>query len=154
MKSLDDVDRAMLRIVQEDGRASLVDLARQVNLSPAATHSRLRALESQGFIERYAAIVNPDKLGYDLTCFIQISFQLHAVEWLDKFLQDIRVMPEVIECYKVTGEYDYLLKVLVRNHRDLERFLTEKLNRMHGIARTHTSIAVNEIKLNGPVHIE
>ena len=74
-RNLDDVDRAMLRFLQEDGRMSITDLAQRIGLSPAATHARLRALEAQKYIAGYAAQIDPEKLGYDFTCFIQISFQ-------------------------------------------------------------------------------
>lgn len=152
-RNLDEVDRAMLRLLQEDGRMSITELAQRISLSPAATHARLRALEAQKYIASYTAVLDPEKLGYDFTCFIQISFKENVLDTLGEFLDKIRAMPEVVECYKVTGEYDCIMKVMVRSHRDLDRFLTENLNRMAGVARTHTSVSVNDVKIHGAIPI-
>ncbi len=143
---LDDVDRDILRILQTDGRISNADLARQVNLSPPATHARLKRLEEGGVIRAIAAVLDRDRLGFDLLCFVQVSLQLHRLESVEAFRAAIRDMPEVQECYHLTGEYDYLLKVVVRNRKDLERFLVDRLTPLPGVARIHTSVVFNEVK--------
>jgi DNA-binding Lrp family transcriptional regulator len=151
---LDELDKDILRALQEDGRISLVELGKRVKLSTAATHARVRQLEKRGFIQRYAAIVSREKIGYDLLCFIHISLRLHQPHEMMMFLDEIGKMPEVLECYKVTGEHDIILKVLVKNHHDYERFWMEKLTKVPGVAKTHTAIVVNEIKESGTVPIE
>ncbi len=143
---LDDVDKAILRILQTDGRISNVELARRINLSPPATHARLRRLEQDGVIREYTAVLNRERVGFDLLCFIHVSLALHQLAQVEGFRQAIRQMPEVLECHFVTGEYDYLLKVAVHNRKDLERFVVDQLTPLPGVARIHTSVVFTEVK--------
>ena len=110
---LDKVDKSLLRALQADGRLSNVELARKISLSPPAAHARLRRLEKDGYIRQYTAVVDREKAGYDLLCFIHISLQMHQVTQVEKFREATRKMPEVLECHHITGEYDYLLKVVL-----------------------------------------
>lgn len=143
---LDEVDRAILEALQDDGRLSNVELARRVHLSPPATHARLRRLEKNGYIRQYAAIVDRERAGFDLLCFIQVSIQLHQPDQVEQFRVAVRAMPEVLECHHITGEYDYLLKAALRNRKDLERFVVDRLTPMPGVARIHTSLVLTEVK--------
>ena len=144
--SIDQVDIAIMRALQADGNLSNVDLAHRINLSPPATHARLRRLEKEGFIRQYTAIIDREKTGYDLLCFIHVSLQMHQLEQVEGFRQWTRKMPEVLECHHITGEYDYLLKVTLRNRKDLERFVVDKLTPIPGVARIHTSLVLTEVK--------
>ncbi len=144
--SLDDIDRAILRELQADGRATNLELSRRVGLSPAATHARVRAIERRGAIRGYTAIVDREALGFDLLCLISISMQVHRQESVGMVRDVIRAMPEVLECHHLTGEYDYLLKVVLRNRRELERFVVERLTPLPGVARIHTSLVLGEVK--------
>ena len=143
---LDDLDLSILRILQENGRLSNVDLASQINLSPPATYTRLKRLEKLGYIRDYVALLNWGKMGYDMICFINISLQMHQPDDVEKFRQRISNLPEVLECHHVTGEFDYLLKVAIKNRHDLDRFVMKQLTPIPGIARIYTSLALNEIK--------
>ncbi|HKZ68818.1 MAG TPA: Lrp/AsnC family transcriptional regulator [Anaerolineales bacterium] len=145
-KTLDESDRAILRALQTKGNLSTVELARRISLSTPATHTRLKRLQDQGYIHHYAAIVDREKAGYDLMCFVHISLQVHQPEQVEKIRDAIRQMPEVLECHHVTGEYDYILKVALRNRKDLERFLMDRLTPVPGMARIHTSLVLNEVK--------
>ena len=144
--TLDELDLKILQTLQTDGRISNVDLAHRVNLSPPAMHARLKRLEHEGYIRQYVALLDRERMGYDMICFINVSLQLHQPEQVDKFRQTIQNIPEVLECHHVTGEYDYLLKVVVRNRKDLERFVVKQLTPIHGVGRIHTSLALTEIK--------
>lgn len=144
--ALDDIDRAILRILQLDGRITNLELSRRVDLSPPATHARVRRLEGAGLIRGYVAIVDRESAGFDLLCFVSIGMQVHQYQHIDRFRTLIRELPEVLECHHVTGEYDYLLKVALRNRRDLERFAVEKLTPIPGVARIHTSLVLSEVK--------
>src|SRR5205807_9573797 len=104
-ETLDELDIALLRTLQQDGRLSNVDLARTINLSSPATHTRLRRLEQQGYIRQYTALLNQEKVGYDLLCFILVSLQNLQSEQLEKSHEIIRCLPEVLECHYITGEY-------------------------------------------------
>lgn len=143
---LDNVDKSALRALQDDGRLSNVELARKINLSPPATHARLRRLEKGGYIRQYTAIVDREKAGYDLLCFIHVSLQMHQLVQVENFRRLVKQMPEVLECHHITGEYDYLLKVVLRNRKDLERFVVDRLTPIPGMARIHTSLVFTEVK--------
>jgi DNA-binding Lrp family transcriptional regulator len=143
---IDEIDGSILEILQAEGRLSNVDLAKRINLSPPATHARLRRLEELGFIRQYAALLDREKAGFDMLCFVHISLQLHQPRQVEEVRAAVRQIPEVLECHHVTGEYDYLLKVVIRNRKDLERFVLERLTPIPGIARIHTSLVLSEVK--------
>lgn len=143
---LDDVDRGILHELQLDGRATNLELARRVGLSPAATHARVRSLERRRVIGGYAALVDREQLGFDLLCLVGVQMQVHQYESIARMRDAIAGMPEVLECHHITGEYDYQLKVVVRNRRELERFIVERLTPLPGVARIHTSLVLDEVK--------
>lgn len=144
--NLDAMDKEILNVLQSNGRISNADLARQINLSPPATHARLKRLEKAGFIRDYAAHLDREQMGFDLVCFINISLQMHQHEEVVRFRQHVNQMVEVLECHHVTGEFDYLLKVVLRNRKDLERFVVEQLTPIPGVQRIYTSVVLTEIK--------
>jgi Lrp/AsnC family transcriptional regulator, leucine-responsive regulatory protein len=146
MNELDDIDRTILDVLQSEGRISNADLARRVNLSPPATHTRVRRLEQDGYISGYAAQLNREKLGYGMLCYIHLSGQLHQQRELATLRESLTKMPEVLECAFVTGEFDFLLKVVLRDQKDLERFILHKLTQLPGVARVNTSLVVAQIK--------
>ena len=143
---MDALDRAILEILQTEGRLSNAELARRLNLSPPATHARMKRLEEQGVIRRYAALLEREKVGYDMLCFVHISLQLHQPAQVESVRRAIRDLPEVLECHHITGEHDYLLKVVIRNRKDLERFVIERLTPIPGVARIQTSLVLSEVK--------
>ncbi len=143
---LDESDRAILQQLQQDSSISNAELARRINLSPPAVHARVKRLEQLGFIQGYVAILDREKLGYDMLCFIQVSLSVHQPEQVADFRRRISQMPEVLECHHVTGSIDYLLKVAVCNREDLQRFLMERLTPIPYIARIQTSLVLSEIK--------
>ena len=143
---LEELDISILQILQSDARISNAELARRINLSPPATLVRVRRLEESGYIDGYAAFVNHRQAGYDMLCFVSVSLQLHDIEQVTGFRDVVRKIPEVLECHHVTGDYDYLLKIVARNTQDLENFLLRKLTPIPGVARIHTSLVLNEVK--------
>jgi Lrp/AsnC family transcriptional regulator, leucine-responsive regulatory protein len=145
---LDELDIAILEILQTDARLSNAELARRVNLSPPATLTRVRRLEESGLIKTHVTLVDRRLAGYDMLCFVSVSLQLHDIEQVTGFREIVGEMPEVLECHHVTGDYDYLLKVVAHNTKDLESFLLKKLTPIPGVARIHTSLVLNEVKSN------
>lgn len=143
-KILDALDIQILDILQKESQISNAELARRVNLSPPATHTRIKRLESEGFINRQVAILNQEKLGFDLLCYVFISTNIHQAEQLDILESALEAMPEILECHCLTGEYDYLLKVVIRDRRELDSFI-RKLNKL-GISRIQTNLSLREIK--------
>lgn len=154
VNSFDDIDRMMLAQLQQHGRISNADLARQTGLSAPAIHARLKRLEESGVIRQYIALLDREAVGFDMLCFINVSIQIHQPEAVAAFRKAIQQMPEVLECYHVTGEYDYLLKVAIRNRQDLERFVVDQLTPVKGIARIHTSLALTEVKATTALPLE
>ena len=143
---MDGLDEAILKILQIDGRISNVDLANRVNLSPPAVHARLKRLEERGYIRQYVALLDREFIGFDMLCFINVSLQLHQLEHVENFKRMILEMPQVLECHHLTGEFDYLLKVVVSSRKDLEQFVVNQLTPIPGLARIHTSLVLTEIK--------
>ena len=143
-KILDDLDLQILDILQNGAQVSNAEIAKRVNLSPPATHARIKRLENEGYINQHVAILNQEKLGFDLLSFIFMSTNIHQTEKLEALEKALESMPEVLECHCLTGEYDYLLKVANKDRRELEKFI-RKLNRL-GITRIQTSLALREIK--------
>jgi len=144
--NFDEIDLNLLREIQKNSRLSNVELARRVQLSPPATHARLRKLEEQGVIQQYTAILDRDQLGFDLLCFIHIRMHMHDFEILTDFQTQIRAMPEVLECHHLTGQFDYVLKVALRNRRELQDFVREKLVPLQGVTQIITSVLLEEVK--------
>jgi Lrp/AsnC family transcriptional regulator, leucine-responsive regulatory protein len=151
---IDDIDQAILRELQVDARISNLDLSRRIDLSPPATHARTRRLEASGLIRACVAIVDRERAGFDLLCFVSIGMQVHQHQHIERFRTLISAMPEVLECHHLTGEYDYLLKVVLRNRRELERFVVEKLSPIPGIARIHSSLVLAEVKMTTALPID
>lgn len=145
LPSIDALDQRILSELQQE-TISQVELAKRIALSPPAVHARIKRLEEMGLIRRYVALVDREKLGYDLMCIVGVTLQRHQIADMTMFHHAVQAMPEVLECFSVTGEYDYLLKVVARNRNDLERILLEKLTLMPGVARMTTSIVLSEVK--------
>jgi Lrp/AsnC family leucine-responsive transcriptional regulator len=144
--SLDETDKTILRLLQADGRVSNAEIARQVGLSAPATHARVKRLEENGVVRQYSTLLDREAIGYDMVCFINVSLQLHQFEAIERFKELMQDMPEVLECYHITGEFDYLLKAVFRNRDELQEFVVNKLTPIPGMARINTSLALTEIK--------
>lgn len=143
---LNETDLAILREVQKDGRISNVRLANRIELSPPATHARLRRLQAHGYIKKYVALLDQEKMGFDMTCFVNISLRMHGTEELTGFRNSVQELSQVLDCYHVTGEFDYLLRIVVRNRKELQRFVEHQLTPIPGVARIYTSLVLDEIK--------
>jgi len=151
---IDDTDKAILTELQNDSSISNVELARRISLSPPAIHARIKRLEELGYVRQYAAILDREKVGYDLLCLVNVTLEMHHIENINVFRDAVMQMPEVLECYFITGEFDYLLKVAVRSRKELERFLMEKLTPIPGIARIASSIVLTEIKFTTALSLD
>jgi DNA-binding Lrp family transcriptional regulator len=150
---LDHIDRTLLEALQIDGRMSNAELARRVDLSSPGLHKRLRRLEDAGVIRGYVALVDREAVGYDMLCFVQVTLQRHEPDAVDNFRREVQMMAEVLECHHITGEYDYLLKIVVRNRKHLERFILETLTPVRGMDKIRTSLVLSEIKATTAVQV-
>ncbi len=142
---VDETDRRILAELQANCRISNATISRRVNLSPPAVHSRIRRLEEARLITGYVALLDRERAGFDMLCFVHIGLQLHQADQVGGARAAFIGLPEVLECYHVTGEYDYLLKVVVHNRKDLERFIG-KITPIPGVARIHTSLVLCDVK--------
>ena len=143
---LDEKDRILLGYLQKDARISNVELARRVGLSPPGLQKRLRRLEQKGIIDRYVTLLNREAIGYDMLCFIQVTMLRHEPTAITRFRFLVQDLPEVLECYSITGEFDYLMKIAVRNRKHLEHFLMEVLTPMPGVNTFRTFLVLRGIK--------
>ncbi|MFI5386867.1 MAG: Lrp/AsnC family transcriptional regulator [Fimbriimonadales bacterium] len=146
MKVIDEVDVQLLRLLQQDGRITNADLAKAVGLSPPSVLQRVRALERAGLIKGYAAILDAEKLGLRITAFAAISLSLHQDMPIERFRKAIQSVEEVQECYHISGEYDFLLKINVRDMRAYETLIREKISRIKGIRQINSSFVFGVTK--------
>jgi Lrp/AsnC family transcriptional regulator, leucine-responsive regulatory protein len=145
MSRFDATDLAILRELQADGRLSNVQLAQRVHLSESACLRRVRLLEERGVIERFALIVDQAAVGLPGNVFAELTLSSQQQQDLDAFEAAVRKVPEVMECYLVTGEYDYLLRVVVRDTVDYERIHHEYLTKLPGVARVKSSFSLRTV---------
>lgn len=141
---LDEIDKGLLDLLQDNAHLGYAELGKHVGLSVSAINERIKKLEANGFIQQYAAHLNPKQVGFDICAFIQVL--LSTPEYEDGFLANIMQLPEVQECHHITGEFSYMLKIRVRTTQSLELFLKRGLKTIPGIARTSTSIVLSSPK--------
>jgi Lrp/AsnC family leucine-responsive transcriptional regulator len=152
--SLDRFDKLILNELQKDGRISNVHLATRVNLSESACLRRVRSLEESGMIDRYAALLSQQKAGLPGSVFVHIGLQREEESELAAFEGAVKNIPEVMECYLMTGEFDYLLRVVVSDMADFERLHRDSLTRLPGVARVNSSVTIRTVqkKTELPLH--
>jgi Lrp/AsnC family leucine-responsive transcriptional regulator len=143
---LDPIDIRILAALQEDAKLTNVELASRVNLSPSPCLSRVRKLESAGIISRYVTLLSPLALGLGVSVFIQIRLEKQVEHALDEFEAAMHRHPEVMECYLMTGDSDYLLRVIVADIPALERFIVDELSKTPGVANIRSSFALKQVK--------
>jgi DNA-binding Lrp family transcriptional regulator len=145
-QNLDEIDRRILTELQRDGRLSNQDLATRIGISPSPCWRRVRGLEAGGVIKGYAALVDPAALGLNVSVFTQVSLERQEEKTLQVFEAAVADWPEIMECYLMTGDADYLLRVVVPDLAAYERFLMRKLTRIRGIASIKSSFALRSVK--------
>ncbi|MCZ6523235.1 MAG: Lrp/AsnC family transcriptional regulator [Alphaproteobacteria bacterium] len=150
---MDSIDRKILARVQEDATVSIADLAATVGLSTTPCWRRLRKLEAAGVITRRVALVDPEKVGLGLSVFVSIRTNRHSIEWMEKFTRAVTKLPEVVEFYRLAGENDYLLRVLVRDIPTYDAFY-KRLIRVADLANVTSSFAMEQIKYTTAVPVE
>lgn len=143
---MDRIDRRILAELQDDGALSNVELARRVGLSPSPCLARVKALEASGVIRRYVALVDAARLGLGLNVFISVSLKTQSKEALARFEQRIAEHDEVMECYLMTGDSDYLLRVVVADIAALERFVLDHLTPIADVEKIRSSFALKQVR--------
>lgn len=141
---MDEIDKKIIKIMSENSRISNSEISKQVFLSIPAVGERIKKLEEKHIIEKYTIRTNRNKLGYKLLAIIFVN--IDDTEKIKEFREKITVMEEVIECLHMAGEYDYLLKILVRDTEELEDFLSNKMKSIKGVGRSNTMISLSTLK--------
>lgn len=146
MKHLDETDVRLLAILQSDGRITNADLAKRVGLSPPSVLQRVRALERAGLIKAYVALLDADRLGLKTTVLAMISLSMHQDQPIERFRKSVMEIDEVVECYHVSGEFDFLLKIIVKDIKAYELLIREKLSKIRGIHQIRSSFVLGTPK--------
>ncbi len=154
MKQLDKIDKEILNILQDQGRITNSDLAGKVGLSSPSIIERIRKMEKAGIISKYSALINPKKVNKEIVTMVAISMQLHNESEFKRFYESIRKWPEVLECYHVTGDEDFIMKVAVKDITTYERFMFEKVMKISGVRNIRTFLVLSSVKENGKILVE
>ena len=142
----DAIDRRILSVIQEEARISNAELAGRVGLSPSPCWRRVRALEDAGVIRRYVTLVDAEAIGLPINVFATVTLEKQVERALERFERAVAERPEVMECYLMTGEFDYLLRIVVPSLGAYERFLMDHLTRIEGIASIKSSFALKQVR--------
>jgi len=145
-RRLDRIDIGILNQLQQNARMTNAELARSVNLSPTPCFNRVRALEKLGLFKQQVTLLDPELLGLSINVFIQVSLEKQVEDGLRRFEEAIAERPEVMECYLMTGDADYLLRVVMPDMRTLERFILEHLTKIPGISNIRSSFALKQVR--------
>ena len=150
-EELDEIDLQILRILQKNAKLTTKELADAVRLTPTPVFERQKRLERQGYIRRYVAVLNPDKLGLGLLVFCKVKLKQINHEIADAFARRVMRLPEVTECYNTSGSYDYLLKVRARDMKAYQEFLLNKLGEIEHLASVESTFVMSEVKQDNGV---
>ena len=144
--TVDKFDLAILKVLQEDARASLQDISKRVGLSSTPCWNRIRKMEADGVIQGYTVRIDPAAIGFTETVLVQVTLESHTDETLYDFGKTLEQIPEVLEAYLVSGDYDYYIRIAVKDTRDYERLLRERLYRIPGIRHSKSSFVLRTLK--------
>ncbi|WP_242094746.1 Lrp/AsnC family transcriptional regulator [Aestuariivivens sediminicola] len=142
----DAIDKRLLEYLQQDSKQTNKELSLKLDLSVTAVYERIKKLEREGFIDSYVAIVNKEKIEKDFVVFCHVKLVQHAQDYVIKFEKAVTSLNEVLECYHISGDYDYLLKVIVRDMPSFREFMVKKLTTIDHIGSTHSMFVISEVK--------
>ncbi len=150
-QNLDDTDKKILEILQENGRITNLHLSNMIGLSPAPTLERVRKLEKAGIIKSYHAQVDSEKLGFGLNVIIKVTLQRQKDNAIAKFTEQILDIEEIIECVQLTGDYDYELRVMVKDIHALDKLINEKMSKIEEIGNMRSNVILSTVKRSNKV---
>jgi Lrp/AsnC family leucine-responsive transcriptional regulator/Lrp/AsnC family transcriptional regulator len=146
MENLDDTDLMLLKILANDSSLSIKELAKKINLTPSPVFKRVKRLESEGYIRKYIALLDPEKFNQGFIVFCNIKLKQHDRKIGHSFVEDIMNIDEVVECYNISGDYDFFLKVFARDMKHYQDFVFNKLGSVESIGSTHSTFVMAEVK--------
>lgn len=150
----DKTDKKLLELLQTDSKQTNKELANKLNLSVTAVYERIKKLEKEGFISKYVALVNKHHVNKAFVAFCHIKLEKHAQDVVIKFENEVAKLNEVLECHHISGEYDYLLKVMVEDMTSFREFMVTKLTSISHIGSTHSMFVINEVKYSTVINFE
>lgn len=150
---IDEIDKRILRHLQQDSKKTNKEIANDLGLSVTAVYERIRKLEREGVISKYIALLNPEKVEKGFMVLCQIKLIQHKKDFLTKFEKEITSLPEVIECLHVSGDYDYILKVLVKDMDAYREFMVTKLTSLDHIGSTKSIFTINKVKQSTMINL-
>jgi Lrp/AsnC family leucine-responsive transcriptional regulator len=142
----DIIDRKLLLLLQEDSTRTTKELSVKLNLSVTAVYERVKKLEREGIVSKYVALVDRNKVNKGFVVFCHLKLIQHTKEYLTKFEKEVVKLDEVLECYHVSGDYDYILKIYVANMEEYREFMVTKLTTLQHIGSTHSTFMIGEVK--------
>ena len=151
--SLDSIDRKLLFLLQKDSKVTTKQLSLKLDLSVTAVYERIKKLERGGVIEKYVAVVNKEKVEKSFVVFCHIKLVQHSNEYITKFESEVVQLVEVLECFNVSGDYDYILKVVVKNMKAYREFINTKLTKLQHIGSTHSTFIISELKNSTEIQV-
>ncbi len=143
---MDAIDKKLLQLLQHDTKKTTKELSLKLNLSVTAVYERIKKLEREGIISRYVVLLDKEKVGKSFVVFCHLKLVQHTKEFLTKFESEVVQLKEVLECHHVSGDYDYILKIAVRNMEEYREFLVTKLTTLQHIGSTHSTFMISEVK--------
>lgn len=150
---LDDIDKKILGILQEDATRAIQEIADQVGLTTNPCWRRIRRLEEAGIIQKRVAVIDPVKVGLKMTCFVRIHTSKHSGDWLQTFSKSVSRIPEIVECHRMTGEVDYLLKVLVRDLDHYDQVYQKLIKFVPDLSDVSSSFSMEKLKSSSDVNL-
>ncbi len=145
-ETLDEIDIKLLKLLQQNSRYTVKELAARVHLSPSPTFERQKRLEREGYIQRYGAIVDHHRLGHNVIVLCNIRLKQHTHDLIQQFMDTVQTIDQITECYNTTGDYDFQIKVYARDMKDYQDFMLNTLGNIDCIGSLHSIIVIGEIK--------
>lgn len=142
----DETDKRILKLLQQDARLSAKEIADRIGLTVTPTYERIRKIERSGLIRQVVALLDRTQLEKKTIAYCNVSLQVHSLRVIQNFEKAVKKMPEVMECYHITGNYDYLLKVAVTDMNEYQQFLTQRLAVIDNIAQVHSNFVMTDVK--------
>jgi Lrp/AsnC family leucine-responsive transcriptional regulator len=149
----DEIDKKLLALLQEDCKQTNKELSNKLNLSVTAVYERIKKLEKENVIAKYVALVNNVKIGKSFIAFCHVKLLQHSHDYVVRFEKEVATLEEVLECYHISGDYDYLLKVHVSDMDEFREFMVKKLTTISHIGSTHSMFMINEVKHSTAISI-
>ncbi|MCD7914487.1 MAG: Lrp/AsnC family transcriptional regulator [Tannerellaceae bacterium] len=153
MAGLDKTDIEILQALQKNAKVNMKELSEELHISKTPIYERIKRLKKDGYIKNYVAIIDNKKVGLPLVVFCNVSLAVHNEEHIQQFLEDIKHIDEIMECYSIGGIHDFFLKVVVRDLESYDEFVMKKITKVKGIVKMQSSFVLNELKHTTAFHI-